>query len=135
MSVRCLIVDDNRDFLRAASELLERAGIAVVGVASTGAQAGRACRELQPDVVLVDIDLGEESGFSVGRQLAGLVGPEHPRVIFISAHSAEDVGDMTADTPAVPFVPKSTLSGQAILGIVARQRGKPAGQGLNRDSR
>ena len=42
MPVRCLIVDDNRDFLRAASDLLERQGISVVGLASTGAQAYRA---------------------------------------------------------------------------------------------
>ncbi|MGH3300997.1 MAG: response regulator [Streptosporangiaceae bacterium] len=122
MSVRCLIVDDNRDFLRAASDLLERTGITVVGVASTGAQAGRACGELQPDVVLLDVDLGEESGFEVARQLAGLAGPDQPRVILISAYAAEDFGDMMADTPAVSFLPKGTLSGQAVLAIV---RGGP----------
>ncbi len=39
MAVSCLIVDDNHEFLRAAHDLLEREGISVVGVASTGAQA------------------------------------------------------------------------------------------------
>lgn len=134
MSVRCLIVDDNRDFLRAASDLLERAGIAVVGVASTGSEAGRACDELQPDVVLVDIDLGVESGFDVARELADLVSPDQPRVILISAYAAEDVGDMVSDTPAVAFVPKGSLSGQAILGIVAREAGSP-GARVKRASR
>ena len=90
MPVRCLIVDDNHDFLRAASDLLEREGISVVGVASTGAQAYRTCRELKPDVVLVDIDLGEETGFEVARQLAGQAGAGLPRVILISAYSADD---------------------------------------------
>ena len=125
MSVRCVIVDDNRDFLRAASQLLERAGIAVVGVASTGAEAGRACDELQPDVVLVDIDLGTESGFDVARELADPISPDQPRVILISAYSADEVGDMVAYTPAVAFLPKATLSGPAILGIVAREGGLP----------
>lgn len=123
MSVRCLIVDDNRDFLRVASEVLERAGITVAGVATTGAQARLACGELRPDVALVDIDLGEESGVEVARQLAGAAGPDRPRVILISVYSAEDFGDMIADTPAVSFLPKSALSGDAIRDIIGRQPG------------
>src|SRR5215831_10397426 len=79
MSVRCVIVDDNPDFLRAASDLVERDGITVVGVASTGAQALRACRQLLPDVVLLDIQLGEETGFEVARLLAGEPDPGRPR--------------------------------------------------------
>lgn len=134
MSVRCVIVDDNRDFLRAASDLLGRTGITVVGVAQTGAQAGRACGELQPDVVLVDIDLGEESGFDVARQLAGQVSPTQPSVILISAHSAEDFREMVAETPAVSFLPKGALSGPAVLGIMAGAGG-PAGRRPYRDSR
>jgi CheY-like chemotaxis protein len=134
MSLRCVIVDDNRDFLRAASYLLERAGITVVGVASTGPEAGRACDKLRPDVVLVDVDLGAESGFDVARELAGLVSPDQPRVILTSAYAAEDVGDMVAETPAVAFLPKASLSGQAILGIVEREDG-PLCSCLNRASR
>jgi DNA-binding NarL/FixJ family response regulator len=120
MPVRCLIVDDNRDFLRAASDLLERDGITVVGVASTGALARHACRELQPDVVLLDIQLGEETGFDVARQLAGEHGADKLRVILISAHSMEDFADMIADTQAHSFLPKSALSATAVLGILAR---------------
>jgi DNA-binding NarL/FixJ family response regulator len=133
MPVRCVIVDDNRDFLRAASDLLERAGITVVGVAQTGGQAGRACGDLQPDVVLVDIELGEESGFDVARQLTGEVGPTKLYVILTSAHSAEDFADMMADTPAVSFLPKSALSGPAVLGILAGAR--QASSRRHRDSR
>jgi CheY-like chemotaxis protein len=120
MAVRCLIVDDNHEFLRAARELLLREGISVVGVASTGAEACRRCRELKPDVALVDIDLGEEDGFDVARQLAGREGAELPRVILISAHSEDDFADMMADSSAVSFLPKAGLSGAAIRGILAR---------------
>ena len=118
MSVRCLIVDDNRDFLRAASNLLERGGISVVGVATTGAQARQACGERQPDVVLVDIDLGEESGFEVARQISQ-AGSGRPRVILISAYSEGDLGDMIADTQTAAFLSKAALSGSAVLGILA----------------
>jgi CheY-like chemotaxis protein len=134
MPVRCLIVDDNHDFLRAASHLLEHEGINVVGVASTGAQASRACQELKPDVVLLDIDMGEETGFEVSHQLAGQAGRGLPRVILISAYSADDVEDMIADTPAVSFLHKANLSGTAVRGIVARAGGSDRAS-PQRDSR
>jgi CheY-like chemotaxis protein len=130
-TVRCLIVDDNHDFLRAARELLEHQGINVAGVASTGAQAYRACRELKPDVALIDIDLGEESGFEVARQLAAQADAGQPRVVLISAHAADDLEDLIADSPAVSFLPKESLSGTAIRGIVAGS----AGKGPQRESR
>jgi CheY-like chemotaxis protein len=123
MPVRCLIVDDNHEFLRVASELLPRDGISVVGVVSTGAQALRSCGELKPDVALVDIDLGEEDGFDVARQLADREGTGLPRVILISAYSSDDFADMIADSPAVSFLPKTGLSGAAILSILARGPG------------
>jgi CheY-like chemotaxis protein len=50
MTVRCVIVDDSPAVLRAASELLEGEGIAVVGVAATGDEAVRLIDELEPDV-------------------------------------------------------------------------------------
>jgi CheY-like chemotaxis protein len=134
MPVRCLIVDDNQDFLRAARELLERDGINVVGVVSTGAQAYRAYRELEPDVVLVDIELGEETGFEVARQLAGQVSSRQPRVILISSYSEDDFQDLIADSPAVSFLPKEGLSGTAIRSILARAGGSVA-ETPQRDSR
>jgi CheY-like chemotaxis protein len=123
MAVRCLIVDDNHDFLRAAQHLLEREGISVVGVATTAAQACRSCTELRPDVALVDIDLGEENGFDIARQLADQGGAEPPRVILISAYSGDDFADMIADSPAVSFLPKGGLSGAAIRGVLDRPGG------------
>lgn len=126
MPVRCLIVDDNDDFLRAARELLERDGISVVGVASTGAQAYRACRELKPDVALVDVELGGETGFEVARQLAGQASSQQPRVILISTYSEDDFEDMIADSPAISFLPKTGLSGTAIRNILARTGGSVA---------
>ena len=126
MAVSCLIVDDSQEFLRAARDLLEREGISVVGVASTGAQARRGCLELRPDVALVDIDLGEENGFDVARELAGREDAEPPRVILISAYSGDDFADMIADSPALAFLPKAGLSGAAIRGILTRAGGGAA---------
>ena len=73
--MRCLIVDDSLRFLDADRGLLERQGMTVVGVASTSADALRRTVELRPDVTLVDIDLGGESGLELARRLHGQAEP------------------------------------------------------------
>jgi CheY-like chemotaxis protein len=75
--MRCLIVDDSPHFLDAARGLLERQGFTVIGVASTSAEALQRAQELHPDVTLVDIDLGGESGLELARRLHGR--PTGPR--------------------------------------------------------
>jgi CheY-like chemotaxis protein len=114
MTLRCLIVDDSPRFLDAARALLEREGIAVVGVASTGAEALRRTGELRPDVALLDIDLGGESGLELARRLQREAGPAPPRVILISTHAEQDYADLIAASPAVGFLSKADLSASAI---------------------
>jgi DNA-binding NarL/FixJ family response regulator len=117
MPLRCLIVDDNALFLEAASELLGREGVKVVGTAFSIADALRQARELRPDVILVDVVLGRESGFDLARQLADmdLAGAT---VILISTHAEADFADLIAEAPAVGFVPKSQLSARTIQGLL-----------------
>lgn len=119
--MRCLIVDDSANFRDAATTMLEHAGIEVVGVASTGADALSRYRELKPDVTLVDVDLGAESGFDLAVALHDADTPA-PSVILISTHSEQDFADMIAASPALGFVPKFALSPTAITELLA-QRG------------
>jgi CheY-like chemotaxis protein len=123
--VRCLIVDDSLQFLEAARGWLERQGITVVGAASTVAQALQLAEELHPDVVLVDIDLGGESGFELAKQLQRKAGVDSSPVIFISAYAEEDYAELIAASPAVGFLPKTALSGQRI-----RDLADAAGRGV-----
>jgi DNA-binding NarL/FixJ family response regulator len=128
MSFGVLIVDDNRLFLEAACVLLEREGLRVVGVAVTSAEALRRAQELRPDVVLVDITLGDESGFDLARRLAGYHWGGGPAVILISTHAEADFADLIAESPAAGFVPKRDLSADAIRRIVdGRAPGGPRG--------
>jgi CheY-like chemotaxis protein len=112
--VDCLIVDDNVGFLRAARLLLEAEGISVVAVASTGEEALRQAEELRPDVLLVDIELGRESGFDLAGRLHSQPGTSLSSVILISTHAEEDFADLIAASPAVGFISKSHLSARAI---------------------
>ncbi len=114
--MRCLIVDDSADFVDAARGLLECEGITVVGVASTSADALRSFEELRPDVTLVDINLGGESGFELAEQLHRAGGPSP--VILISTHAAQDFADMIESSPAVGFLSKSALTCCAIHDLV-----------------
>lgn len=118
MNVRCLIVDDSSRFLATARNLLEHQGLTVVGVATTGAQALRLAEELQPDVTLVDVGLGRESGLDVARRLAGVTTPAP--VILISTHAEEDFGELIAASPAIGFLSKAALSANAIRNMLAR---------------
>jgi two-component system nitrate/nitrite response regulator NarL len=119
---RCLIVDDNGSFLEAASVLLKRQGLTIAGVASTGAEALREVERLEPDVVLVDLMLGRESGFDVARRLVDEDG-NGATVILISTHSEADFADLISATRAAGFVSKSELSASAIERILAGHAG------------
>jgi DNA-binding NarL/FixJ family response regulator len=114
--MRCLIVDDNHEFLVSASTLLSSQGLEIVGTASTGPDALRQAEALRPDVVLVDVQLGEEDGLEVARQLDERV--PGTGVVLISTHSREDVTELAADSPAAGFLPKTALSARAIASLV-----------------
>ena len=122
MPIRCLIVDDNRQYLEAARVLLEREGLTVAGVATTGKDALRQAKALHPDVVLVDISLGEENGFDLARQLVENGVGADVTVIMISTRAEEDVADLLAESPAAGFVPKAELSAAEILRLVDGRR-------------
>jgi DNA-binding NarL/FixJ family response regulator len=123
-----LIVDDNWLFLEAARDRLEQGDLHVVGVAATSAEALRRAEELRPDVVLVDVMLGGESGFELARLLAGHHRDGGPAVILISTYSAADFAGPIGESPAAGFLPKQDLSPDAIRRIVnARGPGGPLG--------
>src|SRR5271156_5518496 len=114
MSLRVLIVDDNIHFVEAARSLLDSEGITIVGIAATSADGLRLAAELQPDLLLVDIDLGEESGFDLARRLVAEGLATAQQVIMTSAYPEEDVAELIEASPAIAFIPKSELSANAI---------------------
>lgn len=117
VAVRCLIVDDSPSFLDAARAMLRSDGVEVVGTATTAAEALRIHQELHPDVTLVDVDLGAESGFDVVLELHRGCIPA-PVVVLTSTRSESDLIDLLAVSPARGFLPKFQLSGSALRGLV-----------------
>jgi DNA-binding NarL/FixJ family response regulator len=125
--MRCLIVDDSPQFVAAACGMLEREGITVVGAASTAADARRCFEQLRPDVTLVDLDLGGESGFDVAEQLHRAAGSAGSVVILVSTHSAQDFAELIEASPAAGFIAKYSLSGAAIRDLVGHRNHQSAG--------
>jgi CheY-like chemotaxis protein len=115
VELRCVIVDDNNLFLQAAQTLLEQDGATVAGVANNCAEAVARTKALRPDVVLIDIRLGEESGFDVARRLAD--NGQQAALVMIST-CATDYADLIAESPVAGFVPKAELSADAIRRIL-----------------
>ena len=115
----CLIVDDNALFREGATDLLRREGLDVVGTAANSRDAIRLVEELRPDVTLVDVDLGDEDGFDLARQLTELPG-RSSKVILVSTHPEEDLAYLIVTSPALGFIPKARLSVHTIRELLER---------------
>jgi DNA-binding NarL/FixJ family response regulator len=117
MAITVLIVDDHPSFRASAKTLLESEGYEVVGEAENGETAVHAARKLQPDLVLLDVQLPGMNGFVVANQLRKLEDP--PVVILTSSRDGADYGRCIGECGAHGFVPKADLSGAAIAAFFA----------------
>jgi two-component system, NarL family, nitrate/nitrite response regulator NarL len=118
MPLRCVIVDDSPAFLEAARALLEREGISVSGTASTSADALRLVDEIRPDIALVDIDLGGESGFDLAAQLAADNGDSRWRAILISTpRGGRFRRPDRRQPPAIGFLPSPSSRRTRSMGL------------------
>lgn len=120
VSLRCLIVDDNPRFGDEARSLLEHEGVSVVGVATSGDEAVRLAEECDADLALVDISLGEESGFDVARRLVDGSDAHAPAVIFISTYDEREFASRIEASPALGFIAKTALSAERIRRLLER---------------
>jgi CheY-like chemotaxis protein len=116
MRATVLIVDDYEPFRLSARQLLESEGFVVVGEAVDGASAITAARELDPEVVLLDVQLPDIDGFEVARRLAAE--PEAPVIILTSVREASDYRSRLPGTPARGFIAKTELSGAKIATLL-----------------
>lgn len=114
---RVLIVDDHPSFRATARAVLEAEGFSVVGEAETGAAAMSLVRDLHPDVVLLDVQLPDMTGFEVCASCVGL--EVFPAVVLVSSRDACDYDGLIESSGARGFIAKADLSGDALAALLA----------------
>jgi DNA-binding NarL/FixJ family response regulator len=112
-----LIVDDHEGFRSLARAVLEADGFEVVAEAADAAGTMPAVEEARPDIVLLDIQLPDGSGFDLADEIRRLSGG--PVVVLVSTREAADFGSRIGASGARGFIPKSRLSGAALAAIVS----------------
>ncbi|WP_377639132.1 response regulator [Oryzobacter terrae] len=108
MARTVLLVDDHPGFRRMARLLLQSGGFDVVGEAASLAQALERARELEPDLVLLDVLLPDGNGADLADVLAGL--PHPPGVVLTSSDENGGLGPRLATVPVLGFVAKDELT-------------------------
>jgi DNA-binding NarL/FixJ family response regulator len=112
-----LIVDDHEGFRDFVSAMLSDVGFEICGEAANGESAVEAVERLQPEGVLLDVQLPGIDGFEVARRLAEL--PDPPSVVLTSSRDASVFGSRLEEAPVIGFVPKGELSGEALAAMFA----------------
>lgn len=111
-----VIVDDHPSFRASARAILESDGFEVIGEATDGSSALRMLRELRPEVVLLDVQLPDMSGFDICEECGDL---DHTAVVLVSSRDSSDYGDLIERCGARGFIPKAELTGEAVTALVA----------------
>lgn len=108
MTVRVLIVDDQEPFRLAARMVVEATeGFEVVGESETGEDSIQAAHELDPDLVLMDVNLPGINGLEATRQI--LDGSTRVVILLLSTYEEEEYAPRAAECGAAAYIPKSAF--------------------------
>ena len=120
-SFRILIVDDHLEWRRMLRIIFqEQAHWQVIDEASDGAEAIQKSRELQPDLILLDIGLPRLNGIEAARRICAMA--SHPRILFLSENTEVDVIREALNTGANGYVLKSEAAAELLVAMeVVRQ--------------
>ena len=119
--VRVLIADDHRLFAEALEAVLStEKAIEVVGRAANGEEAVELARQLQPDLVALDISMPVMDGFEAAVQLERLERP--PAVLMLTGSNAPEDVDRAPRVGAKGYITKDAIAASLVDAILAAVR-------------
>jgi DNA-binding NarL/FixJ family response regulator len=121
-AIRVVAADDHPAYLRATTETLERAGLVVVAVSSSGEGVLDFVRALAPDVALVDLRMPGISGADVARAVCA----RYPgtRVVILSAYDDREIVQLAVAAGATGYVSKDSAPEEIVRAVCRAADGK-----------
>ena len=116
--LRMLVVDDHGPFRRIARMLFDGDGFDVVGESADGRSAIADVERLRPDVMLLDVQLPDLSGFDVAQEVTDRWDPDGPTIVLMSTREGSDYGGRLDTATAAGFLTKAELSPPALHRLV-----------------
>jgi DNA-binding NarL/FixJ family response regulator len=127
VAVRVLIVDDQEPFRLAARAVVEATeGFEVAGESETGEAGVQAARDLDPDLVLMDVNLPGIDGLEATRQI--LDGSDAVVVLLLSTYEEDEYGPRAAECGAAAYIPKSSFEPDRLAEAWAAAAGDGGGR-------
>ena len=121
--VKVLVVDDFEPWCRVICSMLQKQpGLQIVGEASDGLEAVQRARELQPDLILLDLGLPGINGIEVARRILEL--SPKTKILFATEESSPDVAEAALGTGARGYVVKSDAGTELLPAVEAVLRGE-----------
>jgi RNA polymerase sigma factor (sigma-70 family) len=118
MTIRVLLVDDE-ELVRSGFRLIleSEPEIEVIGEAENGAQAVEATRKLDPDVILMDVQMPDMNGLEATRQIAALGRDETSRVLILTTFELDEYVYEALRAGASGFLLKRTPAAELITAV------------------
>jgi DNA-binding NarL/FixJ family response regulator len=121
--VRVLVVDDYEPWRRFVRLMLQvHAKLQVIGEASDGLEAVQLARQLQPDLILLDLGLPTMNGIEVARGIREL--SPNSKILFLSENRSRDIAEEALQTGALGYVVKSDAVRELLPAIKAVLQGR-----------
>jgi DNA-binding NarL/FixJ family response regulator len=121
--VKVLVVDDFGPWCRQICSMLQKlAELQIVGEVSDGLEAVQRARELQPDLMLLDVGLPGINGIEVARRIRE--SSPKTKILFVSEGSSPDVAEAALGTGACGYVIKSDAGTELLPAVEAVLRGE-----------
>jgi diguanylate cyclase (GGDEF)-like protein len=115
-----LLVDDDRTVVRILSHILS--GIEPLRFATSGRMALKLARESVPDLVLLDVEMPERSGFEVCKEFKSDPALAQVPIIFISSHDSPQLETFGLQLGAVDFISKPPHASLVLARVRTYQR-------------